>query len=474
MPCRIDYNEITSAQLDDNELFHLLNSDNSLQLKKIKIPNADLELYCDVSTDTNHIRKFCNNNYQKCKICGSFSHNSLICKSELREKVGFSGLGSQKGQSPSGERGDSRGEATTSLVSLSAKEKKINNAGGLVLLQTFSALVTAKPKGNVQLRCMLDGGANKSFILREVVELLDLKVVDKEALVIHTFGSEAAEKRTYDIVEIMLQNVQANKKIKIQAVVIDSITSARIQIPSKFIRNKIGELMNLRRWATNSITLHEAWKRVNVDCREPSEEAGVPLKILGIIWDNVNDNLSIDIKRFEKLSKLVKITKRVILSACGMLFDPIGIMNPFAIRMKMLLQTMFANNCKYNTKRITGNLIVDELFNAEKYWVRCVQQTDFKIEYEVKQCESVSRNSELFSLNPVVSQDGLLCLGGRLQKSDFNFYEKYPLILPFKSRFSQLLIMREHQRLHHAGVCPLHKLERLIGFFVGDRPLNLV
>ncbi|GFR13007.1 uncharacterized protein TNCT_528371, partial [Trichonephila clavata] len=62
-------------------------------------------------------------------------------------------------------------------------------------------------------------------------------VVDKEALVIHTFGSETAEKRIYDIVEITLQNVQTNKTIKTQAVVIDSITSARIQIPSKFIRN---------------------------------------------------------------------------------------------------------------------------------------------------------------------------------------------------------------------------------------------
>ncbi|GFY52286.1 uncharacterized protein TNIN_489251 [Trichonephila inaurata madagascariensis] len=84
---------------------------------------------------------------------------------------------------------------------------------------------------------MLDGGANKSSILREVVELLDLKVVDKEALVIYTFGSEATEKRTYDIVEVTLQNVQTKKHIKIQAVIIDSITSARIQIPSKFIRN---------------------------------------------------------------------------------------------------------------------------------------------------------------------------------------------------------------------------------------------
>ncbi|GFV37370.1 uncharacterized protein TNCV_1534421 [Trichonephila clavipes] len=139
-------------------------------------------------------------------------------------------------QSTSEERGNSRDIATTSLVSLSAKEKK-NNVSSSVLLQTFSALVNAKPKGSVQLRCMLDGGANRSFILREVVELLDLKVVDKEALVIYTLGSEAAEKRTYDIVEVTLPNVQTNKHIKIQAVVVDSITSARIRIPSKFTRN---------------------------------------------------------------------------------------------------------------------------------------------------------------------------------------------------------------------------------------------
>ncbi|GFQ69969.1 DUF1758 domain-containing protein [Trichonephila clavata] len=85
---------------------------------------------------------------------------------------------------------------------------------------------------------MLDGGANKSNILRELVELLDLKVLNKETLVIHSLGSEAADKCTNDAFEIVLQNVQqANQNIKIQAVVIDSITSARIWISSKFIRN---------------------------------------------------------------------------------------------------------------------------------------------------------------------------------------------------------------------------------------------
>ncbi|GBN18352.1 hypothetical protein AVEN_64906-1 [Araneus ventricosus] len=85
---------------------------------------------------------------------------------------------------------------------------------------------------------MLDGGANKSFILREVVELLDLKIISKEALVIHTYGSETAEKRIHDIIEITLQNVlHTNRNIKIQAVIIDSITSAKLRIPLLFIRN---------------------------------------------------------------------------------------------------------------------------------------------------------------------------------------------------------------------------------------------
>ncbi|GFV37371.1 uncharacterized protein TNCV_1534431 [Trichonephila clavipes] len=31
--------------------------------------------------------------------------------------------------------------------------------------------------------------------------------------------------------------------------------------------------MNLRRWATNSTTLHEAWKRANIDYRKTSKES---------------------------------------------------------------------------------------------------------------------------------------------------------------------------------------------------------
>ncbi|GBN64165.1 hypothetical protein AVEN_215717-1 [Araneus ventricosus] len=117
------------------------------------------------------------------------------------------------------------------------------------------------------------------------------------------------------------------------------ITEA-IQLSNEMISILSEASMNLRRWATNSPILNEAWKRANVHCREKSEEFGVPLKILGIIWDNMNDDLTFDIKQSEKLRYLVTVTKGNMLPTQGRLFDPIDIMNPFTVRMKLLLQTI--------------------------------------------------------------------------------------------------------------------------------------
>ncbi|GBL87074.1 hypothetical protein AVEN_218769-1 [Araneus ventricosus] len=131
------------------------------------------------------------------------------------------------------------------------------------------------------------------------------------------------------------------------------------------------------------------------------------------------------------------------------LFQPLLNLENYSDLDKVLRITSYAlrfvNNCRPNREKVIGNLTANELINAEKYWVRCVQQTGFETEYEeIKHHKSVTRS--LFSLNPMMTE------GGRLQKSDFNFYEKHPLILPTESRLSQFLIMREHQRPHHAGV----------------------
>ncbi|GFS44739.1 legumain [Trichonephila inaurata madagascariensis] len=73
-----------------------------------------------------------------------------------------------------------------------------------------------------------------------------------------------------------------------------SNTMEALQLSEEMIHILGEKGMNLRRWATISTTLHKAWKRANINYWKASEVSGVPLKILGIIWDNVNDNLNFD------------------------------------------------------------------------------------------------------------------------------------------------------------------------------------
>ncbi|KFM70238.1 hypothetical protein X975_27221, partial [Stegodyphus mimosarum] len=63
----IDYMEIAQAQSRDDELKEILNANNSLQMKKVKLPNSEIEMYCDISTGIARpyipkaFRKFCFN-----------------------------------------------------------------------------------------------------------------------------------------------------------------------------------------------------------------------------------------------------------------------------------------------------------------------------------------------------------------------------------------------------------------------------
>ncbi|GFT77528.1 pol polyprotein [Nephila pilipes] len=67
----IDYHEIALSPTNDSELTNLLNSENSLNLKKVKLPNSDVELYCDFSTNT--ARPYIPEKFRK--ICFDCIHN---------------------------------------------------------------------------------------------------------------------------------------------------------------------------------------------------------------------------------------------------------------------------------------------------------------------------------------------------------------------------------------------------------------
>lgn len=157
-------------------------------------------------------------------------HSPLICEHEKQKQS------SDPEKIPS--ETPTHSENSLSLFCNGNKIKENNSV--TVYLQTFTA--ATQTRHNIQkkvqlLHCLLDGGATRSFIQRNIVKILGLQVLEKETLQIYTFGNETSEKQTYDVVEIELQNIsEAQKKIKIKAIVIDYITKGQIEVPSRWVR----------------------------------------------------------------------------------------------------------------------------------------------------------------------------------------------------------------------------------------------
>ncbi|GBM11893.1 hypothetical protein AVEN_209599-1 [Araneus ventricosus] len=102
--------------------------------------------------------------------------------------------------------------------------------------------------------------------------------------------------------------------------------------------------MLLRKWRTNPKQLNLLWQQEGVET-ELSETSAIdlrpPIKVLGLAWDSERDLIYFDPKDLLKfLSRKIE-SKRFILSVVGRIFDPIGILGPFVIKLKCLLQDLW-------------------------------------------------------------------------------------------------------------------------------------
>ncbi|KAK7890880.1 hypothetical protein WMY93_022843 [Mugilogobius chulae] len=96
-------------------------------------------------------------------------------------------------------------------------------------------------------------------------------------------------------------------------------------------------------------------------------------------------------------------------------------------------------------------LTLDELQGAELSIIRYCQQQRFTEEVEaLTRNNRVSRQSSIHMLDPVL-QDGLLRVGGRLNKAAMPDEAKHPLILTKDQHISSLILKNAHQTLGHAG-----------------------
>ena len=94
----------------------------------------------------------------------------------------------------------------------------------------------------------------------------------------------------------------------------------------------------------------------------------------------------------------------------------------------------------------------EALTQAEHTIIRAVQQEVYAEEIKcIMTKRDIPHNSSLHKLNPMIDDENLLRVGGRLAESNLPSHEANPLLIPGKHHVTTLLIRHHHEAVQHQG-----------------------
>ena len=138
--------------------------------------------------------------------------------------------------------------------------------------------------------------------------------------------------------------------------------------------------MELNKWVTNSTNVLQA-----SNIPESKKVTEQTLKVLGIKWDTKRDVFEFNMQTVSDLAKKLKPTKRTILRVIQKVFDPLGIMSPFIIKFKVLLQELCRLNIGWDEQ------IPDNLMSKWQEWTYEFEELN---EFKIPRCiRSIPHNS---------------------------------------------------------------------------------
>ncbi|XP_006811478.1 uncharacterized protein LOC102806687 [Saccoglossus kowalevskii] len=92
------------------------------------------------------------------------------------------------------------------------------------------------------------------------------------------------------------------------------------------------------------------------------------------------------------------------------------------------------------------------LYESEVAVVKYVQRKAYIEEIEVlSKGKTVTKRSPLFKYDPVLTDDGIIRVGGRLKKADLLYEIKHPIVLPKNSQVSVMIVRDAHSTVGHLG-----------------------
>ena len=166
-------------------------------------------------------------------------------------------------------------------------------------------------------------------------------------------------------------------------------------------------------------------------------------RVLGLFWDTVSDNLKFNAE-FSKIQKDIisgeKIpTKREVLKVIMSVFDPLGLLSPFTLRSKTLLQDIWRSGVGWDT------VIKKEEFNKWREWLAEIEKLK---SYKIPRCMSpqMSGDSMKHVQLHVFCDASFLAYSAVAYLRFTNFHEKHHVsIVMAKSRVApikQMIIPR--------------------------------
>ena len=110
---------------------------------------------------------------------------------------------------------------------------------------------------------------------------------------------------------------------------------------------------NLRKWNTNSDTLLQSINQVEgiseeITAQKEAEKGGT-VEVLGKYWDTRSDEIFFDFSELSKTARSMALTKRNVLRFGAKIYDPLGLLSPFTIRLKLLFQELCHDRIEWDS-----------------------------------------------------------------------------------------------------------------------------
>eukprot|EP00795_Rhopilema_esculentum_P011404 gene11404-21602_t len=318
---------------------------------------------CFMCFKTGHIAVNCLSNI-KCYTCGG-KHHVTICSAEKSPTKGGPVAVEKRREIPPPVVGDMQYQPSEHSVHL---EQGMSQN---ILLQTARAKVSSPQNENTtaNVRILLDSGAQRTYI--------SYKLRDKLALPTKAFLNVSIKPDERDFLRFLWVNdISDSDKLEIvcfrftrlvfglvsSPFVLNATIRAHLakyaQSNEKFVRNVLNclyvdDFISTFSSKTEALESYKelklCFKRGGFNLRKWESNCCELADEIGLAWDKTSDRIRFDFSKIFS-NDCQFVTKREILSSTAKIYDPLGLLSPIVVPLKLLFQELCKKKVNWDTK----------------------------------------------------------------------------------------------------------------------------